>query len=371
LVYPKSFVFMADIKQKISGFEEELGQLRSILKVDAKKENVGDIQAKMAAQDFWQDQKEASRLMTELKAAKSDVDTWESLRERIKELKELLSMDDDAYQVELEKETLSLDADFGKLREAVLFSDKFDSSGAIVEINSGAGGTESCDWASMLYRMYYRWAEDKGFPIELLEEVRGEEAGLKNITFLIDGYRAYGMLKPESGVHRLVRISPFDANKRRHTSFASVGVIPDIKEDVDIEIKPEELKVDTFRSGGAGGQHVNKTESAIRITHIATGIVVSAQVERSQHQNRLFAMRVLKGKLYELKEQKKQKELDSISGEKRKIEWGSQIRSYVLHPYLLVKDHRTDYEDHDAWKVLDGHIDEFIMNVLKWMKGSG
>jgi len=348
-----------------------LGHLRGILKVDAKKENVGAIQVKMTAQDFWQDQKEASRLMAELKAAKSDLDTWESLQERIKALKELLSLRDESYQAELEKETAALDLDFAKLREAVLFAGKFDSSGAIVEINSGAGGTESCDWASMLYRMYYRWAEDKGFPMSVLEEVRGEEAGLKNITFLIEGYRAYGMLKPESGVHRLVRISPFDANKRRHTSFASVSVIPDIKEDADIEIKPEELKVDTFRSGGAGGQHVNKTESAIRITHIPTGIVVSAQVERSQHQNRLFALRVLKAKLYGLKEQKKQKELDNISGEKRKIEWGSQIRSYVLHPYLLVKDHRTDYEDHDAWRILDGHLDEFIMNVLKWMKGSG
>jgi peptide chain release factor 2 len=234
-----------------------------------------------------------------------------------------------------------------------------------VEINSGAGGTEACDWSNMLFRMYVKWAESKGFKLKVLDELRAEEAGIKSITFFIEGRRAYGLLRSERGVHRLVRISPFDANKRRHTSFASVDVLPEIKEDIEIEIKPEDLRIDTFRSSGAGGQHVNVTDSAVRITHLPSGIVVSCQNERSQHQNKYTAMKILKAKLYEIKEKENRKELEKVTGKKQKIEWGSQIRSYVLHPYLLVKDHRTNTEEHNARAVLDGQIDEFIYAYLR------
>jgi len=214
--------------------------------------------------------------------------------------------------------------------------------------------------------MYFRWAEDKGFKFQVFDEVKGEEAGLKSITFYIQGNRAYGLLKSERGVHRLVRISPFDANKRRHTSFASIDVLPEIKEDADITIKPEDLKIDTFRSSGAGGQHVNVTNSAVRITHLSSGIIVSCQNERSQYQNKETALKILKAKLYEMREEENVKELEAMSGQKQRIEWGSQIRSYVLHPYLLVKDHRTDFEEHNAWAVLDGKIDDFIHAYLRY-----
>lgn len=356
---------MQDIKSKIENLEEELLTLKELLKIDLKKKDIGSLQSKMSAPDFWQNSKEASGIIDELKKIKGDVDDWELLNNKLRELKEFVQIADTSYESEMEKETKKFEENLEKLKLKVLFCDKFDDSNAIVEINSGAGGTEACDWASMLFRMYFRWAEDKKFKFRVLDEVKGEEAGIKNITFLIEGLRAYGMLRSERGVHRLVRISPFDANKRRHTSFASVDVLPEIKEDIDIEIKPEELEVTTCRASGAGGQHVNKTDSAVRITHLPTGIVVGCQNERSQHQNKQVALRVLKAKLYERREEAKKKNLEKISGTKQKIEWGSQIRSYVLYPYLLVKDHRTDLENHDSWGVLDGKIDDFIYAYLK------
>ncbi len=254
-----------------------------------------------------------------------------------------------------------------KAETEAFLSDKHDNSNAIVMIHSGAGGTEACDWVSMLFRMYSMWAEKNGFKIEIMDLQAGDEAGYKSITFNVKGDFAYGLLKTEHGVHRLVRISPFDANKRRHTSFASVNVMPEIEDDIEIEIKPDELKIDTFRASGAGGQHVNKTDSAIRITHLPTGIVVTCQNERSQHKNKSYALKILKAKLYQLEQEKKQKELEQISGDKKKIEWGSQIRSYVLHPYKMVKDHRTNLEKRDmaAMKVLDGELDDFIKEALK------
>jgi peptide chain release factor 2 len=359
---------MEDFKKKIDDFSAELNTLSGLLKLEDKRKGVEAIQAKMSAPGFWDDQKESAKVVSDLKVFKSDLEAWDALKEKLDELKELIGVADESYEQEILKEIASFEPQLEKLRLAVLFSGRFDDCNAIVEINSGAGGTESCDWASMLYRMYFRWAQDKGFSVSVLEELRGEEAGIKNVTFLIEGLRAYGLLRSERGVHRLVRVSPFDANKRRHTSFASVDVIPEIKEDIDIQIKPEDLEVDTFRSGGAGGQNVNKTESAIRITHLPSGIIVSCQIERSQHQNRLFAMRVLKAKLYELKEEERKKTVNGLSGEKRKIEWGSQIRSYVLYPYLLAKDHRTDHEDRDSKTVLDGRLDDFIYSYLKWSK---
>ena len=247
-------------------------------------------------------------------------------------------------------------------------SEEADINNAILTINAGAGGTESCDWAVMLLRMYYKWAEGKGFTIDVIDQMQGEEAGIKSVTVMFKGDYAFGFLKSESGVHRLVRISPFDSNKRRHTSFASVDVIPEVSDDIQIDIKDADLKIDTYRSGGKGGQHVNKTDSAVRITHIPTGIVVQCQSERSQFKNKQVSLKVLKAKLYEKERQKKVKKIESAYEAKKEIAWGSQIRSYVLHPYSTVKDHRTDQETGNAQAVLDGKIDDFIEAYLKMTK---
>ena len=246
-----------------------------------------------------------------------------------------------------------------------LLSGEFDANDAILSINAGAGGTESCDWVSMLYRMYLRWAEDHGYETKTIDMLAGEEAGIKNVTISIKGDFAYGYLKAETGVHRLVRISPFDANKRRHTSFASVDVIAQIQDDIDIQIKPEEIRVDTYRASGKGGQHVNMTDSAVRVTHIATNIVVQCQNERSQHQNKEVCMNLLKAKLYELKRREQEERVSKEYTQKQKIEWGSQIRSYVMHPYNMVKDHRTDFETGNVQAVMDGKLDDFIHAYLK------
>ncbi len=280
---------------------------------------------------------------------------------------EELSNEDESIKSELLDNIEKLKYKIDNVEIKVFLSDKHDISNAIVTIHSGAGGTEACDWVSMLFRMYSMWAEKNKFSLEIMDIQSGDEAGYKSITFTVKGDFAYGYLKTENGVHRLVRISPFDANKRRHTSFASVSVLPEIDDDIEIDIKPDEIRIDTFRASGAGGQHVNKTDSAIRITHIPTGIVVSCQNERSQHKNKSFAMKILKSKLYQLEEEKKQKQLNNLSGDKKKIEWGSQIRSYVLHPYKMVKDHRTNTEKKDmaAVAVLDGELDDFIKETLK------
>ncbi len=311
-----------------------------------------------------------------LQSLKQEKQQLEAQREQIKaledEIETLLELDELSEEDESIKKDIKENVELlgKKIEEAeikVFLSEKHDSSNAIVNIHSGAGGTESCDWVSMLFRMYSMWAEKNGFALEIMDIQTGDEAGYRSITFGVKGEFAYGYLKTENGVHRLVRISPFDANKRRHTSFASVSVLPEINDDVEINIKPDDLKIDTFRASGAGGQHVNKTDSAIRITHIPTGIVVSCQNERSQHKNKSFAMKILKAKLYQLEEEKKKKQLDDLGGDKKKIEWGNQIRSYVLHPYKMVKDHRTNLEKKDmaAMAVLDGEIDDFIKEVLK------
>ncbi|UCD15896.1 MAG: peptide chain release factor 2 [Candidatus Omnitrophota bacterium] len=359
---------MEEIAKKIKNLGIELKKLKELLNIEGKRQTMRQLQLKMSQPSFWQNQKEASSVVEELKEAKMDVDAWDGLNDKHKEIKELFSLSDASLEKDLAKEAHNLEKECQKLRLKVLFSGKFDNSNAIVEINSGAGGTEACDWANMLFRMYFRWAQNNGFKIQVLVEVRGEEAGIKNITFFVKGKRVYGLLKSERGVHRLVRISPFDANKRRHTSFASVDVLPEIKDEVDIDIGAEDLKIDTFRASGAGGQHVNVTDSAVRITHLPSGIIVTSQNERSQYQNKQAALSVLKAKIYELREEEKRKELEKISGKKQKIEWGSQIRSYVLHPYLLVKDHRTNVENHDAWAVLDGKLDNFIHAYLKFIK---
>jgi len=356
---------MEDIKEQIDELEEEVKSLAALLKVEEKRSKVHKLQLKMSEAGFWEDSKQASAIVAELKEVKNDVDDWDSLNNKLRDLKELYSLGDAGLESEIMTESKKLKSDCDKLRLQIIFSGRFDSANAIVEINSGAGGTEACDWANMLFRMYFKWAESKKFKLKVLDELRAEEAGIKSITFFIEGRRAYGLLRSERGVHRLVRISPFDASRRRHTSFASVDVLPEIKEEIEIEIKPEDLRIDTFRSSGAGGQHVNVTDSAVRITHLPSGIVVTCQNERSQHQNKYTAMKILKAKLYEIKEEESRKEMEKLTGKKQKIEWGSQIRSYVLHPYLLVKDHRTNTEDHNAWAVLDGQIDNFIYAYLR------
>jgi len=321
----------------------------------------------MASSNFWQDGTSANKLVQELKFLKTSVETWQSCQAKYLELKEFsqIASQDEGLLNQIKNDLDKLQGAIDRLEFQTLLSGQFDKNNAILSINAGAGGTESCDWVGMLLRMYLRWAESKKYKVETADILPGEEAGVKNVTIRVLGEFAYGYLKAENGVHRLVRISPFDANKRRHTSFASVDVIPEIEEDIDIEIKPEELRIDVFRSSGPGGQSVNTTDSAIRITHLQTGIVVACQNERSQHQNKQTAMKILKAKLYERKLKEQEKKLAKTYTEKQKIEWGSQVRSYVLHPYNLVKDHRTEVETGNSQKVLDGDLDMFIEAFLK------
>lgn len=327
------------------------------------------LEEELKAPGFWDKPKVANEIIQKLKREKNLVEPWEKAEKDLKNLNELISLVEDSdikSQDEIKKDLEKLSREFENLEFARLLGGEHDRGSAILSINAGAGGTESCDWASMLLRMFLRWAEEKKFSAQTIDILPGEEAGIKNVTILIKGEYAYGYLKSEQGVHRLVRISPFDANKRRHTSFASVDVIPEIEEGADIKIEDKDLRIDTYRSSGAGGQHVNVTDSAVRITHIPTGIVVSCQNERSQHQNKDVAMKVLKSRLYELELKKKEEAMAKLSGEKQDISWGSQIRSYVLHPYLMVKDHRTEEETGNAQAVLDGRLDEFMQAYLKW-----
>lgn len=323
----------------------------------------------MAAPGFWNNQEASSQVVKRLKSLRASVDAWQGASTRCQELTELTGLahaDDTQLLADLERNLAGLGAEVDRLEFQTLFSGKFGRNNAIVSINAGAGGTEACDWVSMLFRMYNRWAERRGFEVTTTDLLPGEEAGIKNITAIISGDYAYGHLKAERGVHRLVRISPFDSNKRRHTSFASVDVIPEIEEELEREIPEADLRIDVFRSAGAGGQSVNTTDSAVRITHIPTGIVAQSQNERSQHQNKQTALKVLKARIWAHERAKREEELQKQYGtEKRRIEFGSQIRSYVMHPYSLVKDHRTDHETGDVSKVMDGGLDEFIEAYLR------
>ena len=322
----------------------------------------------MSAAGFWDSAERSTKIVKELKALKATVEPWEIAYKKYQELKEIIFLvkeEDQELLLDLRRNTDTLLSIIDRLEFQVLLGGRLDKNSAILSINSGAGGTESCDWAGMLFRMYRRFAQSRGYTVKTIDILAGEEAGIKNITALIQGDYAYGYLKTERGVHRLVRISPFDANKRRHTSFASVDVIPEIEEDSDLKLDEKDLRIDVYRSKGAGGQSVNTTDSAVRITHIPTGIVAQCQNERSQHQNKQTALKILKGRIYEAGQAKKEEELKQRSSEKKKIEWGSQIRSYVLHPYNLVKDHRTDFETGDSGKVLDGGLDEFIEAFLR------
>jgi peptide chain release factor 2 len=323
----------------------------------------------MSVEGFWNNTERSTKIVRELKDLKATVEPWELAYKKYQELTELIPLlkeDDQDLVLDLTRNADGLLSIIDKLEFQVLLGGPFDKNSTILSINSGAGGTESCDWAGMLLRMYTRFAERRGFSAKTIDILPGEEAGIKNVTILIEGPYAFGYLKAERGVHRLVRISPFDANSRRHTSFASVDVIPEIEEDLDIKIEEKDLRIDVYRSKGAGGQSVNTTDSAVRITHLPTGIVAQCQNERSQFQNKQTAMKILKSRLYEAQQAKKQEELKQQDSDKKRIEWGSQIRSYVLHPYNLVKDHRTDFETGDTQKILDGGLDEFIEAYLKF-----
>jgi len=323
----------------------------------------------MSHPGFWDDQNKSTKVVKELKSLKATVEPWETAFKKYQELQELadiLKLQDQELILNLTKNIDVLCREVEKLESKALLGGEFDKNNAILSINAGAGGTESCDWVGMLLRMYSRFAENHGYNVKTIDVLFGEEAGIKNATFLIEGEYAYGYLKAEAGVHRLVRISPFDANKRRHTSFASVDVIPAIEEIGDIKIDEKDLRIDVYRSSGPGGQSVNTTDSAVRITHTPTGIVAQCQNERSQYQNKQTALKILKARIYELEREKKEETLlKQYGGQKKKIEWGSQIRSYVMHPYNMVKDHRTTYETGDVSKVMDGGIDEFIEAYLK------
>ena len=320
---------------------------------------------------FWDDPDRSNRLMKELKALKGTVEQGNHLKTQYEDIETLIEMgyeaEDPDMIPEIRAELDSFIEEFETLRISTLLSEEYDKCNAILKLNAGAGGTESCDWANMLYRMYTRWAEKKGFALEVLDFLDGDEAGIKSITFQVNGENAYGYLKSEKGVHRLVRISPFNAQGKRQTSFVSLDVMPDIEEDLDVEINEDDLRIDTYRSSGAGGQHINKTSSAIRITHLPTGIVVQCQNERSQFQNKDKAMQMLKAKLYLLKQEENEAKLSGIRGEVKEIGWGNQIRSYVMQPYTMVKDHRTSEESGNVDAVMDGAIDTFINAYLKWI----
>ena len=318
----------------------------------------------MEAPDFWDDAEVSQKKMKELKDMKDDMETYQNLVTQMEDMETMIEMgyeeNDPALIPEIQEMLDEFQKDFDNIRIKTLLSGEYDSENAIIKLNAGAGGTEACDWCGMLYRMYSRWADKKGFTLEVLDYLDGDEAGIKSVTFQVNGTNAYGYLKSEKGVHRLVRISPFNAAGKRQTSFVSCDVMPDIEEDIDIEVKDEDIRIDTYRSSGAGGQHINKTSSAIRITHFPTGIVVTCQNERSQHMNKDKAMQMLKSKLYLLKQQENADKAADIRGEVTEIGWGNQIRSYVLQPYTMVKDTRTGVETGNTDAVLDGDIDIFI-----------
>ncbi|WP_375221551.1 peptide chain release factor 2 [Symbiobacterium thermophilum] len=359
-----------ELTRRAQRMRERIIELRRSLDLDRRLEEIAALEHQIAAPNFWNDQDRARRVTQQVAQLKAPVEQLESFRRRLDDLEVMIDLAEEASDAEMAAEARAeadaLEEQVRQFELQVLLNGKYDAYNAILTIHAGAGGTEAQDWAEMLLRMYVRWAERRGFKVEELDRLDGDEAGIKSVTIAVRGPYAYGFLRPEMGVHRLVRISPFDASGRRHTSFAAVEVMPEIEDDVDdIEIRPEDLRIDTFRSSGAGGQHVNKTESAVRITHLPTGIVVSCQQERSQMQNRAVAMMMLRSKLVELKIEEQNKEMAQIRGPQMEIAWGSQIRSYVFQPYTLVKDHRSGVEVGNAQAVIDGELDPFIYGYLE------
>ena len=358
-----------EIKSKLKELDKKLSGLRSYLDIDKNEKTLKELEARMAVAGFWDNQEKARSVIQELKKVRAVIDPYFECRKEFDELGELILLvdtDDKGSIGEITESLRNLEKDVDGLEFKSLMSGQLDRNNAILSIHAGAGGTESCDWASMLLRMYSMWAEKNKYKTQIIDILPGEEAGVKSVVMIVAGTYAYGYLKSERGVHRLVRISPFDANKRRHTSFASVDIIAEVEDDTEVEVKESELRIDTYRSSGAGGQHVNVTDSAVRITHLPTGTVVQCQNERSQHKNKSMAMKVLRARLYELKLEEKKKEIEKEYNKKQKIEWGSQIRSYVMHPYSMVKDHRTNSETSNVNAVMNGALDIFIEAFLKW-----
>ncbi|WP_235046299.1 peptide chain release factor 2 [Bdellovibrio bacteriovorus] len=359
----------SEIKSKIVSLEAFSKELRGYFDLDRKKKRLEEISIQAENPALWEKPAEMQKLNKEKALLEKAVGEFDAFAGRLSDAKVLLEMAEEAQDegsfVEVKGEIAALEKLGEELELKRVLNGELDSNSSYLSINSGAGGTESCDWASMLLRMYTRYADKHGFKVQIIEMTEGEGAGIKSCTLLIEGPYAYGYLKAESGVHRLVRISPFDSNARRHTSFASVFAWAEVDDDINIEVRPDDLKVDTFRASGAGGQHVNRTDSAVRMTHIPSGVIVTCQVERSQIQNREKALKMLKARLYEMEIEKRNAEKDAMNSQKKANEWGSQIRSYVMHPYQMVKDHRTDFETNQVDDVMDGDLDGFIMSYLK------
>ncbi|MCT3348522.1 peptide chain release factor 2 [Lactobacillus hominis] len=361
---------VSEIQNQLDNLSEKLNHFRRSLDFDSLNEGIAINESKMAEPDFWDDQEAAQNLIAQTNQMKEKSEKFQKLNNDFQDAQvalDLLKSDPDQdLQTELSDQMIELSKSFHEYELNLLLSDKYDQHNALMEIHPGAGGTEAMDWADMLLRMYQRYCESHGLKFEVEDYEPGDEAGVKSVSIRIQGNNAFGLLKSENGVHRLVRISPFDSAKRRHTSFASVEVIPEIDQSIKIDINPDDLRIDVYRSSGAGGQHINKTSSAVRITHLPTGIVTASQAQRSQLQNRETAMNMLRAKLFQLEEEKKRKQTQALKGDQMDIGFGSQIRSYVFHPYNMVKDHRTNFETSDVNGVMDGKIDDFIYAYLQW-----
>ena len=362
-------ILLEDLKQRLSDYLPKLKELHSVLNVEAAKEEIEQLHLKASEPEFWDDAEKSQKILQRTKALENTVENDRKLNQQAEDIQTMIEMyseePDDSMLDEIKDELDALDKKIGELTLRTLLKGEYDSSNAILNFHAGAGGTEAQDWTEMLLRMYTRWGEAHGYKVSLLDTVDGSDAGIKSASMIIEGENAYGYLKSESGIHRLVRISPFDASGSRHTSFSAVEVMPEIDADMSVEIRPEDIKMDVFRSSGAGGQHINKTSSAVRLTHIPTGIVTSCQTQRSQVQNRDYAMKMLVAKLVEIKEREHLAKIEDIKGVQKEIAWGSQIRSYVFMPYTLVKDHRTGFESGNVHAVMDGDLDGFINAYLK------
>lgn len=365
---------MENLLKDIEGLRERVANTWQLLDIDSQISESNELKLKMNKPDFWEDQTEAVEISKRAEEINSEIGKWNVLKEEIRDLEELAAVaekeNDDSMLEEMQKKYNELKAKFEKLEFLILFSGKYDQSNAILSIHAGTGGVDAQDWSQILERMYLRFTEKKGWKIEVLDRTVGNEAGIKSVTIKIQGRWAYGNLRSENGVHRLVRISPFDAEAMRHTSFSLVEVIPELPDTEEIEIKEEDLRIDVFRSSGPGGQSVNTTDSAVRIVHKPTNISVTCQNERSQHQNKVNALKILRARLYKIQEEEREREELKMRGEAQKAEWGKQIRSYVMQPYKMVKDHRTDCETQEIEKVLDGDLDLFIEAFLRWKRGS-
>ncbi|WP_373920981.1 peptide chain release factor 2 [Fusobacterium nucleatum] len=362
-----------EIKREFLEMKEKTENIRRSLDLEKRKSTVKELEKLTFEDGFWSDKRKSSEIIKSINFEKNIVSRYEKLATEIDDeevLVDFVESGEMSFESELQTKHKILKSDIEEFEISLLLDGEYDINNAIVTIHSGAGGTEACDWADMLYRMYLRWCNLKGYKVSEFDFMEGDSVGIKSVTFLVEGINAYGYLKSEKGVHRLVRISPFDANKKRHTSFASVEVVPEVDENVEVEINPVDIRIDTYRASGAGGQHVNMTDSAVRITHFPSGIVVTCQKERSQLSNRETAMKMLKSKLLELEIKKKEEEMKKIQGEQSDIGWGNQIRSYVFQPYALVKDHRTNTEIGNVKAVMDGDIDDFINSYLRWVKNN-